>query len=123
VDLKINLLQQWPSDNPTIILSEAIDKLSQEQQFTRFGDTEKLYIPDVAKILKCHASQVRRLISRKPNPLPTYRDTPRGKMYFFYPEIMDWQKSHKQKSGLEEAGDVFSRKPKGVVKKRRPRLE
>jgi hypothetical protein len=44
-------------------------------------------------------------------------------MYFYYPEIIDWAKSFKQKSNLKEAGEVFRRKSKGAGKKRRPRLK
>lgn len=87
-----------------------------------FSENEKLFIKDVAQILKCHESQVRRLMLRKVNPLKPYRDSPKGKMYFFYSEIVDWMRSHKQMSPLDEAGEVFRRKPKGSIKKRRPRL-
>lgn len=101
-----------------------ITSIKKANDFTYYyADNEKLSIKDVANVLKCHESQVRRLIVRKHNPIPTYRYTPKGKMYFFYPEIIDWLKSNKQQSSLEEAGKIFRRKPKGTGKTRRPRLK
>ncbi len=94
-----------------------------EQEHNYYADDEKLYIKDLTKVLKYSDSQVRRLILRVKNPIPMYRDSPKGKMYFFYPEIMDWLKSNKQKSSLQEAGEVFRRKSKGTGKTRRPRLK
>jgi hypothetical protein len=87
-----------------------------------FEPNEKMFVKDVAKVLHCHESQVRRLIQRKINPLKPYRDSPRGMMYFFYPEVVDWMKSHRQEGLLDEAGEVFQRKHKAVGKKRRPKL-
>lgn len=92
-------------------------------QSPAFEQNEKMSLKDVAIVLHCHQSQVRRLIKRKINPLTPYRDSPRGKMYFFYPEVIDWMKSHKQIGHLEEAGEVFHRKSRGAAKKRRPALE
>lgn len=123
VDLQISNLQQNPSTTNNNLLSEEIIKLTQLQQSPEYSDTEKLYVKDVAKILKCHESQVRRLISREVNPLIPYRDSDRGRLYFFYPEVKDWMKNNKQRSSLEEAGDVFRRRSNGANKKRRPRLE
>jgi hypothetical protein len=104
LDLQINLLSKESGTLTNDVTPDTIDKLVNEQKVPESSENEKLFIKDVAAILKCHHS-------------------PRVKMYFFYPEIIDWMKSHKQLSYLEEAGEVFKRKPRGAVKKRRPLLE
>jgi|GEM_PF-5004586 hypothetical protein len=109
--LQIKSVEPMPSDPNT------------RNILVHYGDKQKLFIKDVAKVFNCSQTHVRRLIIRKVDPLVPYRDSPRGKMYFFYPEIIDWMTSFKQKSELEEAGEVFRRRPKGSRNKRRPRME
>lgn len=123
IDKIVSHLQQNPSTNESDNQKILFDEFIPEQKTQEYSDKEKLSIKDVAVILKYHESHVRRLLVRKSNPLPHYRDTPRGRMYFFYPEILEWMKSNRQVSQLEEAGNVFRRKSKGAVKTRRPRMK
>jgi hypothetical protein len=123
LDMQISLLSKEVVKLPIDVSPESLDNLIKEQQVTNYNDNTKLLIKDVASILKCHSSQVRRLILKKINPLPHYRETPRGRIYFFYNDIIEWMKSNKQKTSIEEAGEVFRRKSTGAGKKRRPRLE
>lgn len=98
-------------------------EINKKHSAPTFGENEKMSVKDVAAVLHCSPSHVRRLIQRKINPLIPYRDSPKGRMYFFYPEVVDWMKSSKQLGFFEEAGEVFRRKPRGGGKKQRPKLE
>lgn len=131
VENAINFVPEGTNKRTDAVDFTPISKSDEEQKEPKptvvksptFEQYEKMSVKDVAMVLHCHESQVRRLIQRKVNPLTPYRDSPRGKMYFFYSEVIDWMKSHKQIGLLEEAGEVFHRKSRGSAKKRRPALE